>query len=119
MAQNVYDQPEFFEAYSRMRRSVEGLDGAAEWPAIRALLPDMRGLAVIDLGCGFGWFSRWARAEGAARVVGVDVSEKMLARARADTSDEAISFEHVDLEGLTLPEGGFDLAYSSLAFHYV
>ncbi len=119
MTQNAYDQPEFFEAYSRMRRSVEGLDGAAEWPAVRALLPDMRDLTVIDLGCGFGWFCRWARAEGAARVVGVDVSEKMLARARADTSDNAIAYEQADLEGLTLPQGRFDLAYSSLAFHYV
>ncbi len=119
MTQNVYDQPEFFEAYSRLRRSVEGLDGAAEWPAVRALLPDMRGLAVIDLGCGFGWFCRWARAQGAARVLGVDVSEKMLAQARATTSDDAISYELVDLEGLTLPERAFDLAYSSLAFHYV
>lgn len=119
MTQNVYDQPEFFEAYSRLRRSVEGLDGAAEWPAVRDLLPDMRGVRVVDLGCGFGWFCRWARAQGAAQVLGLDVSEKMLARARAATSDAAVVYEQVDLEELTLPEEGFDLAYSSLAFHYV
>ena len=38
MAQNIYDNEEFFEGYSRLSRSVEGLDGAAEWPALRALL---------------------------------------------------------------------------------
>jgi ubiquinone/menaquinone biosynthesis C-methylase UbiE len=119
MTQNVYDQPEFFNAYSRLRRSIEGLDGAAEWPAVRALLPDLRGLTVIDLGCGFGWFCRWASEQGAAQVLGLDVSEKMLARARAATSDTSISYEQADLERLSLPEGGFDLAYSSLAFHYV
>jgi hypothetical protein len=36
MAQNIYDRPEFFEAYSRLGRSVEGLEGAAEWPALKA-----------------------------------------------------------------------------------
>ena len=70
MTQNVYDQPDFFDAYSRLRRSVEGLDGAAEWPAVRALLPEMRGLSVVDLGCGYGWFCPTGRAEqGAAQVL--------------------------------------------------
>jgi SAM-dependent methyltransferase len=119
MTQNVYDQPEFFQAYSQLRRSVEGLDGAAEWPAVRALLPDMHGLKVVDLGCGFGWFCRWARAQGAAQVLGIDVSEKMLARARAATPEDGIAYEQGDLETLDLPEEGFDLVYSSLAFHYV
>ena len=119
MTQNVYDQPAFFDAYSRMRRSVEGLDGAAEWPAMRALLPQMAGLSVIDLGCGYGWFCRWAREHGAARVLGLDVSERMLDRARQATSDPAIAYERADLETFVPREGGYDLAYSSLAFHYV
>jgi hypothetical protein len=29
MAQNIYDNPEFFEGYSRLSRSIEGLGGAA------------------------------------------------------------------------------------------
>ena len=39
------------------------------------------GLRVVDLGCGYGWFSRWAAAAGAASVLGIDISERMLARA--------------------------------------
>lgn len=119
MAQNIYDEPEFFAAYSQLGRSVAGLEGAAEWPALQAMLPDMRGLDVVDLGCGFGWFCRWARENGAAAVLGLDLSEKMLARARSAGSDPAITYEVADLDQLVLPEGGFDLAYSSLAFHYV
>jgi len=119
MAQNVYDQPAFFDAYSGMRRSNQGLDGASEWPAMRALLPDLQGLSVLDLGCGYGWFSRWAREHGAARVLGLEVSELMLDRARTTTSDPAISYETADLETIELPPGGFDLVHSSLAFHYV
>ena len=39
MTQNIYDNPMFFEGYSQLGRSIEGLDGAAEWPALRACFP--------------------------------------------------------------------------------
>ena len=119
MTQNIYDNVEFFEGYSRLSRSVEGLDGAPEWPALRALLPDLRGLCVLDLGCGFGWFCRWARQQGAAHVLGIDVSERMLARARATTPDTAITYTRADMEHLELSPESFDLVYSSLALHYI
>ncbi|ENN87191.1 hypothetical protein RHSP_24236 [Rhizobium freirei PRF 81] len=119
MTQNIYDDPGFFEGYSRLQRSVEGLAGAAEWPAIRALLPDLYGLEVADLGCGFGWFCRWAAEQGAAGVLGLDVSDKMLARARAETTDARVRYDSADLEKLELPKASFDLVYSSLAFHYI
>lgn len=119
MTQNIYDTPAFFEGYSKMGRSVEGLAGAPEWPALQALLPSMRGLSVVDLGCGYGWFSRWAQEQGAAQVLGLDVSQKMLARATEMTASPAISYAIADLEHLELPDRTFDLAYSSLAFHYI
>ena len=119
MAQNIYDTPEFFDGYSRLERSVKGLDGAAEWPALRTMLPSMRGLRVVDLGCGFGWFCRWAREQGAAQILGIDVSENMLARAKTTTSDPLVTYERADLERLGLPAVAFDLAYSSLALHYI
>jgi ubiquinone/menaquinone biosynthesis C-methylase UbiE len=119
MTQNIYDNEEFFARYSRLPRSVEGLDGAPEWPVVRALLPDLAGRRVLDLGCGFGWFCRWARERGAARVEGVDVSELMLRRARATTSDPTILYVRADLEHLKLPAAGFHLVYSSLVLHYI
>jgi SAM-dependent methyltransferase len=119
LAQNIYDTPEFFEGYSRLSRSVHGLDGAPEWPAIRAMLPELEARRIVDLGCGFGWFARWARTQGASHVLGLDLSTNMLARARAETSDPAVQYAIADLESLELPTGAFDLAYSSLALHYV
>jgi SAM-dependent methyltransferase len=119
MTQNIYDNDEFYAGYSRLSRSVEGLDGAAEWPALRALLPELRGLRVLDLGCGFGWFCRWARGQGAAQILGIDVSEKMLARARAETHDEAIAYARADLEQVELRPGAYDLVFSSLTLHYL
>jgi SAM-dependent methyltransferase len=119
MAQNVYDRDDFFRRYSRLSRSVDGLAGAPEWPVLRAMLPDVLGLRIVDLGCGFGWFCRWAQAAGAASVLGLDVSENMLARARSDTTGAGVRYERADLEQMTLEPVAFDLAYSSLAFHYV
>ncbi|MEJ8546260.1 class I SAM-dependent methyltransferase [Brevibacillus borstelensis] len=119
MTQNIYDNEEFFKGYSQLSRSVLGLDGAPEWPALRALLPDLYGARVLDLGCGFGWFCRWASQNGAASVVGIDVSENMLARGKRETRDSKIAYLRADMENLELQEGSYDLVYSSLAFHYV
>lgn len=98
MTQNIYDDPSFFDAYSKMGRSLHGLAGAAEWPALRALLPELRGLKVVDLGCGYGWFCRWAQEQGALSVLGLDVSEKMLERARSLSGASAITYAKADLE---------------------
>jgi SAM-dependent methyltransferase len=119
VTQNKYDDDNFFQAYSKLPRSVLGLGGAAEWPTMRALLPPLRGAQVLDLGCGFGWFCRWSRAQGAASVQGIDVSTKMLERARRDTDDPAIRYVLADLEQVTLPTDAFDLVYSSLTLHYL
>jgi SAM-dependent methyltransferase len=119
VTQNIYDTPAFFAGYSALPRSVQGLDAAPEWPTLRAMLPDLRDRRVVDLGCGFGWFCRFAREAGAAQVLGIDVSENMLARAREMTSDAAIVYRRADLETLALPENAFDLAYSSLTLHYL
>lgn len=119
MTQNIYDTPEFFDGYSQMARSVHGLDGAPEWPALRALMPDVAGRRIVDLGCGFGWFCRWADEQGAAEVLGLDVSRNMLNRAQATTQSDRIRYQEADLEQLQLPAGGYDLAYSSLTLHYI
>ncbi len=119
MTQNIYDNAGFFGGYSQLRRSIDGLDGAPEWATLKSMLPDVTGKRVVDLGCGFGWFCRWAREAGAASVLGLDVSANMLARARETTLDPAITYRQADLETVELPAAAFDLAYSSLTLHYL
>jgi SAM-dependent methyltransferase len=117
--QNIYDNPDFFAGYSRLGRSVQGLEGAPEWPALQAMLPPLAGARVLDLGCGFGWFCRWVRQHGAAKVLGIDVSENMLARAREMTQDAAVTYQRGDLEQPDYAAGAYDLVYSSLTLHYI
>jgi SAM-dependent methyltransferase len=126
MTQNVYDQEPFFHAYSQLPRSRHGLASAPEWPALRVMLGDVSGQTVLDLGCGYGWFVRWARGDGGARAVhGVDISERMLARAQeleaehASSSSSTTTYAVGDLETVELAPGSYDVVYSSLTLHYV
>lgn len=119
MAQNIYDDPAFFEGYSQFPRSREGLAGAGEWPSLRAMLPPLNGAHVLDLGCGFGPFCRYAVEQGAADVLGVDLSEKMLADAQRRGPGLPIRYERADLETYQPPKDAFDLVFSSLAVHYL
>jgi malonyl-CoA O-methyltransferase len=54
----------------------------AEQAAVVELLPDLQGLTVLDAGCGTGRYVRICADRGAT-VIGVDLSEAMLSRARA------------------------------------
>ncbi|QHB32975.1 class I SAM-dependent methyltransferase [Yersinia canariae] len=119
MAQNIYDNQDFFSGYAKLSRSVDGLDGAPEWSAICKILPPLAGRKVVDLGCGYGWFCQYARLQGAAEVLGIDVSERMLNRAKEMTADEGITYRQEDLENTKLPQQMYHLAYSSLALHYI
>ena len=119
MKQNKYDDPQFFAGYAEMARSKGGLAAAGEWPVLQAMLPPLAGKRVLDLGCGYGWHCRYAREEGATAVLGVDISEKMLERAREMTSDPAIAYQRVALEDLDLADGSFDVVISSLTLHYI
>lgn len=119
MAENIYDDPYFFEEYSQMARSVEGLSAAGEWHAFRKLLPNLAGKRVLDLGCGYGWHCRYAAECGATEVVGVDVSKKMLKKARAATPFINVTYVQSSIELYPFEEGAFDVVLSSLAFHYI
>ncbi len=118
-AQNIYDDPAFFAGYAQLPRSVSGLAAVFEWRAFQRLLPPLEGKRVLDMGCGLGNFAREARARGAASVVGVDVSERMLAEARNRDPDPAITYLRCALESFEPAAAAFDVVICMLALHYV
>jgi len=119
MQQNKYDNTSFFEQYEKMLRSQKGLEGAGEWPALKKMLPDFLEKDVLDLGCGFGWHCRYAIEKGAKSIIGIDLSEKMLEKAREINALDGIRYERKALENVYYPDEKFDIIISSLTFHYI
>ena len=117
--QNIYDNPEFFTGYKELRDHDQGFNLLLEQPAIDALLPDLKGTRIVDLGCGFGNFCRDARERGAASVLGIDPSHQMLEIAQTKTQDSAIRYQCYAMEVFHGPDAPVDLVISSLALHYV
>lgn len=90
-------------------------------PATLALLGDVAGLRVLDAGCGEGRFARML-AERGARVVGVDLSPRMIELAREEEERELRGIEYLvgDLADLSpLRRGSFDLAVAYMSIHDV
>lgn len=119
MKENKYDDPGFYRQYSSMARSTEGLEAAGEWYVLKGMLPDFTGKRVLDLGCGFGWHCRYAMENGAQSAIGIDISEKMLDKAREINSLPGIEYIRMPLEDIDFPAGSFDTVISSLTLHYI
>ena len=119
MKENKYNEKTFFEKYSQMSRSNQGLAGAGEWKTLEPLLPDFRGKAVLDLGCGYGWHCIYAAEHGAKQVIGIDISDRMLAVAREKTHFEQVEYRCTAIEDAQFEENSFDIVLSSLALHYI
>lgn len=118
MAQNIFDNEVFFQEYKNLRENEPNYNDLLEQPAMRALLPDLNGKRVLDIGCGFGHNCRDFVARGAKAVVGIDLSEKMLSVAKVQNALPQITYIRMDMAQIDTLSGRFDFVYSSLAFHY-
>jgi SAM-dependent methyltransferase len=78
-----------------------------------AVLGDVSGLDVVELGCGTAYFSAWLARRG-ARAVGVDPTPAQLATARRLMDETGIEFPLVEAPGeaVPLPDASFDLVLS-------
>jgi demethylmenaquinone methyltransferase/2-methoxy-6-polyprenyl-1,4-benzoquinol methylase len=93
--------------YDLMNRVMTvGLD--QRWRRLTVEAVVQPGNRVLDACCGTGDLAVAARAAGAAEVVGLDFSERMLERARR--KEAAIEWVHGDLLELPFPDGSFDAA---------
>ena len=119
MKQNIYDNEAFFNGYSKIRENENNANNLFEKPALYSLLPDLAGKTVLDLGCGFGENCIRYVDKGAKRVVGVDISEKMLAVAESENSHKSIKYLKMPMEDIGELRERFDVVVSSLAIQYV
>jgi len=78
-----------------------------------AVLGDVEGLDVADLGCGTAYFSAWLARRG-ARVVALDATREQLETARRCADDSGLRFPLIEADGAKVPLRGeaFDLVVS-------
>lgn len=116
---NEYDNEAFFAEYAKMPRSKDGLSAAGEWSMLRPLFPPLQGKRVLDLGCGYGWHCRFAAEQGAAEVLGLDLSRNMIGEAQKRGGGPQIEYRVCGIEDYEYPEGRWDCVVSNLALHYI
>jgi len=78
---------------------------------------DLSDKTVLDIGCGTGYFSHELLKRGAT-VVCFDLSDKMLAEARARCGELDVHYQQGDAECLPFDSGSFDYIFSSLALQW-
>lgn len=117
--QNVYDDPRFFAGYSELERFGAGWTKALEHPSFMGLLPGVAGKRVLDLGCGAGRLAFYLAEVGAAEVIGIDVSERMIGLAGSERAHPRVTYLREAIEDVAFPPDRFELVVSSLAFRYV
>ncbi len=84
-----------------------------------ALLGNIEGKTVLDLGCSEGRFSRRIKQMGAYRVVGVDISKEMVELARKAEEKNALGIEYIVEDVIKLGKLGlFDLVIAAFLFPF-
>ena len=82
-------------------------------------LGDLRGLRVLDLACGEGFYTRLLKLAGAAEVTGVDISEEMVRLAERQERENPLGCRYVASDAADYqPAGPVDLVVAVYLLHY-
>ena len=87
-----------------------------EKPAMHAEL-DVRGKDILNVGCGSGLDNEWCHEQGVGSITGIDLSPQLIEIAKSHFPDD--NFSVMNMTKLGFQDSSFDIAYSSLAVHYL
>lgn len=88
-----------------------------EKPAMYGKLPNLKNKTVLCVGCGTGEEVKYLNSLGVKKIIGIDISEKLIELAQESYPD--LEFHVMDVETLNFPSDYFDFIYSSLTMHYL
>ena len=98
--------------------AIQGSHARTLYPYMLQEITHARGDRVLDLGCGTGALTAQVLEQDPRRqVTGLDLSEQMLAQARARLGDR-VKLIQGDSECLPFPDGSFDVVYCCDSFHH-
>src|SRR5262245_26050612 len=103
------------DAYDRYRAE----RGAAIVEHARRFGVDFAERTVLDFGCADGAITPHYLKTGAARVIGVDLDAKAIARAQTKNDEPRVSFLQSSVEGVPLDDESLDVVVSYDVFEHV
>src|SRR5262245_64428621 len=94
-----------YDAYARTATGKQ-----AECYTFFRMVGALEGKRVLDLACGFGFYTRLLKQHSAAQVIGVDISPEMIRLAHQQEQAEPLGITYQVGDAVTLPLlGSFDL----------
>lgn len=112
------DYNDIFLEYKIVTRELAIMKYAEEFTLLN-LLGDVKGKIVLDLACGEGRFARKIMHRGARRLVGVDISERMVELARTAEREHSFEIEYIVCDVAHLGKiGAFDIVTAIFLFDY-
>lgn len=107
-----------YEAWAESYDTDANTTRDADAAVLRALLPDLAGRDVLEVGCGTG--KNTAALTGARSVLAIDLSPAMLTRARARVDAPSVRFARADLrDGFPAGDASVDLVTFDLVLEHV
>ncbi|BAU83478.1 hypothetical protein SLA_2552 [Streptomyces laurentii] len=105
--------------YTDVERVFSTYRGLIEVPSLLHALGPVEGASVLDIGCGSGAYARLLRQQGAARVLGVDLSPGMIDTARRLEEADPLGVRYEVHDAADMPVlGAFDVAVAVAVLHY-
>lgn len=115
----IYDDENFFNNYIDLRNAENNYNDLIEQPIVFELLGNVSGKSVADIGCGYGAMTIKIANNGARKVLGIDVSEKMIEKGKIENLQDNITYKVLPAEELSSLDEKFDVIVSCLAVHYI
>ena len=91
----------------------------AESYTVLHMVGPLAGKRVLDLACGFGFYTRLLKQHGAAEVIGIDISPEMVRLGREQEQAEPLGVTYQVSDATALPAlGAFDLVTAIYLLNY-
>ncbi len=115
----IYDDVKFFNNYIDLRNKEFNYNDMIEQPIVFDLIGSVQDKTVLDLGCGYGAMTVKLANAGAKKVIGVDVSEKMIEKGIKENPHANVEYRVMAAENLSEINEKYDTVVSCLAIHYI
>jgi len=122
---NIHKDTISIKSYDKMAKYYADFVDTKPWnayyerPAMISLLPGLKDLKVLDLGCAGGWYSKYLLDNG-SDVTAIDVNKNMIEATKKRTEDKCRVIQADINNGFGfIKDSSFDMVLASLVLHYI